>query len=61
MAGCMKMINGYKSSNAKLKVFVVLLICLAKTSLQDTGEKQRPVAITKTFIYRTYLMKYQSG
>ncbi|XP_056241458.1 nuclear envelope integral membrane protein 1 [Seriola aureovittata] len=39
MAGCMKMINGFKSSRAKLKVFMVLLVCLPKTSLQDTGNK----------------------
>ncbi|GAA6216621.1 nuclear envelope integral membrane protein 1-like [Lates japonicus] len=39
MAGCMKMINGFISTGAKLMVFVVLLIFLPQTSHQYTGNK----------------------
>ncbi|XP_042347845.1 nuclear envelope integral membrane protein 1 [Plectropomus leopardus] len=40
MAGCMKMINGFTLTSAKLSVFTVLLICLHQTSGdRDTGDK----------------------
>ncbi|XP_030589865.1 nuclear envelope integral membrane protein 1 [Archocentrus centrarchus] len=39
MAGCMKMINGFISTNARLMVLLVLLICLPQISQQDTGNK----------------------
>ncbi|XP_022062066.1 nuclear envelope integral membrane protein 1 [Acanthochromis polyacanthus] len=39
MAGCMKMVNGYISTSAKLMLLMVLLICLPQSSHQDTGSK----------------------
>ncbi|XP_038579101.1 nuclear envelope integral membrane protein 1 [Micropterus salmoides] len=39
MAGCMKMINGFFSTNAKFIFFMVLLTALPQTSHQDTGNK----------------------
>ncbi|KAL3974845.1 hypothetical protein ACER0C_023471 [Sarotherodon galilaeus] len=39
MAGCMKIINGFISANARLMVLAVLLICLLQISQQDTGKE----------------------
>ncbi|XP_005918999.1 nuclear envelope integral membrane protein 1 [Haplochromis burtoni] len=39
MAGCMKIINGFISANARLMVLAVLLMCLPQISQQDTGEE----------------------
>ncbi|XP_042266333.1 nuclear envelope integral membrane protein 1 [Thunnus maccoyii] len=39
MAGCMKMTNAFISASAKSVVFMALLICLPRTSHQDTGNK----------------------
>ncbi|XP_031597764.1 nuclear envelope integral membrane protein 1 [Oreochromis aureus] len=39
MAGCMKIINGFISANARLMVLAVLLICLPQISQQDTGKE----------------------
>ncbi|XP_041801019.1 nuclear envelope integral membrane protein 1-like isoform X2 [Chelmon rostratus] len=39
MAGCMKMMNGFISTSAKLMVFMVLLTCLPQALLQETGNK----------------------
>ncbi|XP_023148141.1 nuclear envelope integral membrane protein 1 [Amphiprion ocellaris] len=39
MAGCMKMVNGYISTSAKLMLLMVLLIYLPQFSHQDTGSK----------------------
>ncbi|XP_063320099.1 nuclear envelope integral membrane protein 1 [Pelmatolapia mariae] len=39
MAGCMKIINGFISANARLMVLAVLLMCLPQISQQDTGKE----------------------
>ncbi|CAI5648362.1 nuclear envelope integral membrane protein 1 [Oreochromis niloticus] len=39
MAGCMKIINGFISANARLMVLAVLLIWLPQISQQDTGKE----------------------
>uniref|UniRef100_UPI0037E888C7 nuclear envelope integral membrane protein 1 n=1 Tax=Semicossyphus pulcher TaxID=241346 RepID=UPI0037E888C7 len=51
MAGCMKLINGFISTNAKLIVFIVVLTCLPQTSHQNTGNKHPVIDLQDGEVY----------
>ncbi|KAM6981777.1 nuclear envelope integral membrane protein 1 isoform 1-T1 [Tautogolabrus adspersus] len=51
MAGCMKMINGFVSINAKLIVFTLFFTCLPQTSYQNTGNTHSIIDLQDGEIY----------